>query len=300
MSRNPRGRATQLLVCVVMSWAALPVRAQVGMTFDSLEWMTAKATCIVRAEVFDVSVLPRSEGRLWFRALLRVHETLKGGPAEEVVYYAPGWPGQAHPLETLDADCLWFLGPWPEMNNGPVPEVGAFYGYQEWMDQAWFPLEDSQPYPHAVFTMDVQVLDTPAQILAHTRIFCASPPSEPLASAQFEIPREVALRTGRAGDANGLVVPVVPRLEALARAWIKCEAEWYPEPGGSEEWEPERLRAWRERATQINAAQTFAGLRAISAFKSAENIALLKSCAEGDSFDADWAQRILLEWGAVD
>lgn len=289
-----------LIAGLVLAWATMPARAQVGMTFDSLEWMAARATAIVRAEVFDVSVLPRGENGVWFRALLRVRETLKGSAAEEVAYYAPGWRGQAHPLETLTGECLWFLGPWPAMNNGPAPEQGAFYAYQEWAYQAWFSLDDSEPCSHKVFTMDLQVLDDAGQILELTRSCCASQADEPVLAVQFEIPREVALRTGRAGDANGLVVPRVPRLEALAVAWLRCEADWFPLPAGSESWQPEQLQDWRGRAATINGAQTIAGLRAIRSFRSERTIELVRACSQGDGYPADEARRILAEWGLDD
>jgi len=225
--------------------------AQVGHTAASVEWMTSSSDRVVRASIQELSLseAPTAGSDLPARrhaaVTLRVLETLKGERAERLTVAMPlhdseprlrEWQGRGTVL-------LWFLvrserGAQPEwrLNEGAVPGV--------------LPLELGRRVPRPVFSMDLRLLDTEARILAAVRAAARHRTDGPAPDYHpLPVPRDVMQRTGRAGDANAVIVPADARLERLGRRWSRP---------GHELW----LRQ--------------AGIEALRRFKSAANIALLK------------------------
>jgi hypothetical protein len=100
-----------------------------------------------------------------------------------------------------------------------------------------------------MFSMDFRILDDEDKILEAVKAEISRPHKRSEKSVGIDMPRDVAARSGRSGDANCLYVPVNDRLNELGRAWILSKEEW----------------------------MRLAGVQALGQFKSETNIGILNA-----------------------
>ena len=319
----------QILITVVAAALALAATgslAQSGYEACSLEWLVARADVVVRASVVSVthSTLDGDPGMV--TVTLKVQETLKGAPAEtrafnehsllvEPVYGA--W-------KDAQREQLWFLVRKPKREDAPgaSPTTPGDSSRQPLellglvrLGPAVFAEKAFTELPPPIFTMSLELLDKPQDILAAARrAVTEGNTGQPVRRHLIDLPRVVMQRSGRSGDANELVVPVDSRLESVARRLINSPAALVSAPGDSSAQDADVGKAqavarFRDAEKDRLRAE---GVKALQYFKSDENAGILKSLLkdkawridispEGDARNVYYIRKeaytILREWG---
>lgn len=270
--------------------------AQMGYTADSIDWLVADSDVVVRASVAEVKSTPvvqPQDGMYrnpedWKTVTLKVHETLKGDHDESLIFVErtlasykvyEGW-------RDAGREQLWFLvrkkeqdeddakagspsarlkpygGGWSVIRLGPpVPEEKGF---------------SSLPPP--IFTLDLKVLKEPEDILEAARVAVVEAGKrERIRSHAVELPHGIMQATGKSGDANSLIVPIVHRLEAAARHWIESPEEVPLRLGAVDPKDPKAIKF-------VSDLLRLEGVRALRHFKSDENVPILKGLLDNPAF----------------
>lgn len=260
--------------------------AQMGYQACSLEWLVADSDVVVRASVAGVERAPvvhEDDGvfrnpEVWKTVTLRVRETLKGEPAGSLTFVertfafdqiVEGW-------KDAGREQLWFLvrdreregdgdevaarsrlrphgGGWSVIRLGPpVPEERGF-----------------RALPPPIFTMDLNVLEEPKEILEAARSAVAHAGQRGRTRGhEITLPRAIMQRSGTSGDANSLTVPTDPRLEALAQRLIESPGDFLSKAE----------RPFYRDSLRLE------GAKALRHFPNEENIPLLKSLLHDPAF----------------
>ncbi len=128
-----------------------------------------------------------------------------------------------------------------------------------------------------VFSMDLTVLRTPAEVLERAKEFLKSTPTAP-ALYQMVLPGTFAHEAGFASAlADFIIVPVVPELENVARRMIERPESLVPPIEVPPEATPRERKAYEIRHAFDVAMFRKEGIGALGHFKSARNIELLQS-----------------------
>jgi hypothetical protein len=263
--------------------------AQIGLTHRSLDAKVAQADLIVRAKVDNVVRGKVSEQRVWLDVTLKVEEALKGIAPEQLTVGLETLKGDERWEQFAEAgqEQLWFLMdskrpiPGEDPEDAPILTKHAYKPIDYWFrirlgpevaDETSF----SRP-PPPLFTMDFEVLTKPEEVVAATRRIVGIEPKECPGLYSFRIPRSLAERVGRSGDANSFIVPADRRLEKLAHRLIASPEELLPK---AEDWpaktpkERARNASWLRFAANRLRAE---GATALQTFESKENIERLKA-----------------------
>ena len=169
--------------------------------------------------------------------------------------------------------------------------------------------------PPPIFTMNLELLDRPQDILAAARRAATeSNAGQPVRQHLISLPRDVMQRSGRSGDANSLVVPADSRLESAARRLIESPGALLPAPGDASAQDADAGKAQavaRARESEKDWLRA-EGVKALRYFKSDEHVGILKSLLkhkawrtdispEGDTSNVYYIRKeaytILREWG---
>jgi hypothetical protein len=259
---------TLFVAMLVLAGGPGRVFAQYGADFESIEWIIASSDVVVRATVEDLAFkdfVPAFGDGQWVTITLKVEATLKGKAPEKIVLIVkrlrgektlPNWKQSSQSV-------LWFLNDIgdrpekipPDFPTGAQGRLRLRSGPGKIDEQLWLRnyLELGSPktgrrVPYPVFSMDLQVLADEDKIVEAVKAEAARQEKEAIRSICIPIPYDVANRTGRAGAANQLTLPINGRLEQLAHGWVAAKDGW--------------LRQ--------------AGVQALSPLKSEANIAILK------------------------
>lgn len=213
------------------------VSAQIGITHPTLESKAGQAVAIycghitkVKREVLVAKnqSLPDgsaySDGVVVYRFQLRIAETLKGKPTRTIALSrkTSAYDRRIDAWADACTDFLWFIGPPRKPRNSkPIHDQppGPSWNFLR-LDKPVAP-ERSYSKPHAlpIFSMNLQVLRTPKTVLAAARTFGKKHP-KPVPVISVDFPRSLAGLGKGAGDANRIILPVVPELEGIARRMI--------------------------------------------------------------------------------
>jgi hypothetical protein len=258
--------------------------AQVGYTPASVEWLTASSDVIVRASVAELAFKDRApmpgetESQWqWVTVTLKVHSTLKGKPPQTTGFVVEQLRGSETLLNwrKTGQPLLWFLVDLGDKKDKLPPDFPAQAQGKLHLREAGAKITNSsvlelgspktgKRLPSPVFSMDFTVLDEEHKVLDAVKTEVERQHRGEPRAIRIMMPREVAQRSGRSGDANGLVVPVNGRLEQLARVWVRSKEEW--------------LRA--------------AGVKALGEFKSEANVAILKSMLDDRAWWGEEKERV--------
>jgi len=268
-----------------------PSGAQVGKTYRTLEARIQQADIVVRGDIADLKrtvLVPRMGKRdntIWpdgiveYRITVTRQETLKGAPPAKLVLVreTSDYDTRFDAWQKAHTSFLWFVGhsegavtaAWETLRLGPpVPNESSY-------------VSDAPP----LFAMDFSVLRDPTTILSRARAFAARKQNGEQVQ-QFMISHGIAERCSPSGDANSVVVPVNPALEAVARTLIA-----HPERSLSKEEEAARNPALLEELRLL-------GIGALRHFPSASNAKLLKTEAQKAPTETERTQatEILQNW----
>jgi hypothetical protein len=243
--------------------------AQYGYSPSCIEWLTASSDVVVRATVAELAFKDRApmpgeaESQWqWVTVTLKVQSSLKGKPPQTIVFVVEQLRGSETLLnwrKTTQAN-LWFLVDLGDKKVNLPPDFPAQAQGKLYLRDAGAKITNSsvlelgtpktgKRLPSPVFSMDFTVLDEEHKVLEAVKTEVERQHKGEPRAIGIMMPREVAQRSGRAGDANSLTVPVNGRLEQLARLWVRSKEDW--------------LRA--------------GGVKALGEFKSEANVAILKS-----------------------
>jgi hypothetical protein len=202
---------------IATSTGAGAARAQQGYSPSSREWLTASSDVVVRATVADLAFQDREPEvpgipSEWqhVTVTLKVLAPLKGKPPDAIVFVVdqprgaetlPAWKKSGQPV-------LWFLVERPKgkQNRGKLrPRDDVLIGTSA---VELGSAERKQKVPRPVLTAELKGLDHEDAILDAVKAEVARRgPGRETRSVRVLISREVAQLTGRAGDANELIVP---------------------------------------------------------------------------------------------
>lgn len=262
-------RRVPLFIILGIAWSA--PHAQRGRSYHTIESRVAAAESVHLGKVVKFEMIdpgsPASASQLTKHATYRfqvsVEETLKGAPAKRLALTS-GVPfvGDASVLIRERTPILFFI-----VAGDPVKQEIA---YPRWQVQTLAP---STCHLNAVqvkdgiklFSMDFAVLKTKDEILRLARGFARKYPQGIQETVLVHVDQDVAARGGPPADANGVLVPVVPELEQLARNLII-------DPYGALRSAPRP----NELANLHAAWYRKQGLELIRPFKSERNIAIVK------------------------
>jgi hypothetical protein len=260
-----------------------------GYHADSLEWLVASADVVVRASVAEVLREPSADDdqRDWATVTLKVHETLKGDAmtvtfSERKLTFDKRYEG----WREANSEQLWlFVRNEKFDETAKTEDRGPDQRFPLRMrDWGWSlvrlgppdPVEkDVKSSPPPVFTLGLQVIEKPPEILAAARAAAKQSPGRAAENGHLiNLPREVMQRSGRNGDANSLTVPIDAHLETLARHFIKSPRDFLVRARGFKD-EAARLDYERWELSEANLLR-HEGVKALAHFKSDDNVALLK------------------------
>ena len=254
-----------LLAIVVTANGAVgqPLYAQKGYSPSSVEWLTASSDVVALASVADVAYKDRTPGPgetrsewQWVTVTLKVRTTLKGKAPETLVFVVERQRGDNTFSRWKESgqSVVWFLEEIGDKKEELPPDFPAVpEGQPRLRKSPRGEIELGSPktgkrVPQPVFSMDFRVLDEEDKIVEAVKAEVARREKGPARVIWIPMPRDVAERSGRSGDANQLGVPVNSRLEELGRGWVGSKEDW--------------LRR--------------AGVQALAQFKSEANAAILK------------------------
>jgi hypothetical protein len=209
--------------------------AQIGYTPSSIEWLTASSDVVVRATVSDLAFSDRepevpSLPSEWqhVTVTLKVLTTLKGKPPESIMFVVD----QPRGVETLQAwkksaqPVLWFLieNVKDEKKRGKLRSRDDHF-----LDASTVELgsaERKQKVPRPVLTVSLKALDQEDAIVDAVKAEVARRgQGRETRFVRVPISREVAQLTGRAGDANELIVPAADSPVSIE---IAADKKQYP------------------------------------------------------------------------
>jgi hypothetical protein len=218
MRINPGSRICRLrlvLSTTLLVWTAVTARGQpIVEDIDSVEWMAADSSLIVRGTVIAEQIKEEPEGYVWHKVAFRVDETLKGEHRPTLQFIVQ--------TNTIDKE----IGQWRDESRPLLaflddsPRVVARWRSKNW---ARFPFAPRTGYCNGSF-LELGRQGAPA---CYTLDFRALRGTEPILEATRNAIRGLAI-TARIcshafmipGDSlKRLTVPVDSRLEAQARKW---------------------------------------------------------------------------------
>ena len=296
------------LLPITLAWSLLGglASAQVTRGYITIESRVGESQSAYVGTIAAVTNLDTAAiGRFELELTVDVSEVLKGDktttlrlgmktvlPLECLEAYAkhqtrflwfvmPKWPGGAAFDSWVVADdrstssLVW---DWRRLG----PEVSEHKGFSSQQDGI------------NLFSMDFQVLDTPAKIVAVARGYAAAHPGLQ-ESLGFDIPWSIAALCGPPSEiANQFYVPIVPELETGARNLLtNPKALLSRGAGGRLGVRPENADTYTENEL---ATLRRSGIKALAHFKSSENTALLKRYRDDPSV-RDNVYEVLVAWG---
>jgi hypothetical protein len=267
---------------LLLALAAGCSQGQTTVTFRSLEARISQTRWVVRGTIThqekSVIVAPgghSTDGTVWpdgivvYKATVNAEEVLKGPQRKQIVLQRQTSAFDKRFEQWRDAHTafLWFVGDDAPPSNTETSEEAASPSWDALRlappvaaEKVYVDVEDAPP----VFGMDFTVLSTPAVILARARAF-AKRCNRTAALHTFTIPSAVAKQCGSTGDANFLVVPVLPSLERIARRMVTAPQGFVP---GEE----------RSRLDSLTRSQLrLGGVDALRYFRSPTNVRFLKA-----------------------
>ena len=269
-----RGPAPFLFAILVLASgvASQELYAQIGYALTSVEWMTASADVVVLASVADLVRKDRApqagEARSqwqWATVTLKVQTVIKGKAPESIVFVEerPRGDDTFSRWKESGRSTLWFLEDIGDKKDDLPPDFPTLPKGQPRLRKRE-DIELTSPMtgkrvPQPVFSMDFSVLDDDEKIIEAVKAEVTRRDKGPARILWLPMPRGVAARSGRSGDANQLGVPVNSRLEELGRVWVSSKEDW--------------LR--------------LAGVQALAQFKSGGNAAILKRLLDDE---ASWIE----------
>ena len=201
---------------LVLSTAATATGQPIVEDIDSVEWMAADSSLIVRGTVIAEQINEEPAGYVWHTVAFRVEETLKGQHRPTLKFIVQ--------TNTIDKE----IGRWRDERRPLLaflddsPRVVARWGSRKWARYPFAPrtgyrkgsfIELGRQGLPACYTLDLRALAGTEPILEAARSAIHGPVSTArLYSHSFMIPGENLKR---------LTVPVDSRLEAQARRWIR-------------------------------------------------------------------------------
>ncbi len=259
--------------------------AQMGYTQASIEWLVADSDVVVRASVVDVSPERPDREReelVWKTITVDVHETLKGSHVKllDFAYLSHAQARMFEDLKHSRREFLCFLMRGDRHPDAMGEEEMARVHVLGWMNSLvrLGPPIPEHRLPPPLFTVDLRLLKEPAEVLRAARAAVAEEGKGRRATNHgVTLPRGIMQATGRSGDANLLVVPVDPRLEAAARRWIESPGAIPRRLGVVEAGDDRNLRHYAD-------SLRLEGVRALRHFRSDENAAILKGMLGDDAF----------------
>jgi hypothetical protein len=261
-------------ILVVSEVGSRPLYAQIGYTPLSIEWLTASSDVVAVASVADLASEDRKpepgETRSqwqWVTVTLRVRATLQGKAPETVVFVVerPRGDDTFSRWKESGQSVLWFLEERGDKKEELPPDFPALpKGQRRLLKSLRGEIVLGSPktgkcVPRPVFSMDFSILDEEDKIIEAVKAEVARRDKAPARLLWIRMPYEVAARSGKAGGANQLGVPVNSRLEELGRGWVGSKEAWLRE----------------------------AGVQALTQFKSEANAAILKRLLDDE---ASWIE----------
>ncbi|MDF1853448.1 MAG: hypothetical protein P1U85_21605 [Verrucomicrobiales bacterium] len=265
------------------------VDAQIGYTLHNLESLISGADLVVCATVIKTDLHEAiDDQRAWIDVTLAAEDTLKGPSQKSVTIAYEVFKGDERWEQFIKSkqQQLWFLTASQKVISGQSDEeieVRTRHPYQTERAWPWIRLSEEVPGeksytrpPPPLFTMNFDLLLEREPILAAARSAIKNAPEKFSGYHSLRIPRQLAQRTGRSGDANVFIVPADHRLEALAIRMIQSPEIILQEDGETETTfseNKEAKQAWDEFSANLLRAE---GVEALAPFESEENIELLK------------------------
>jgi hypothetical protein len=216
--------ASAILMCMAAPAYGQPLFGRL----DSIEWMAADSSLIVRGTIETLSTEKDPDGSLWHTVRFRVQETLKGDRQPSVQFLMRSndiprevelideWKSREEPLLVFlsKSKCLVARGNRRHARYDFAPRTG-------FRDQSLVALKSENENP--VLTMAQQALSR-EDIVEATKAAIAFPgDGATLCSHSFLLPADLVRDTYwvQTGGGVKLSVPIDSRLEAQARRWIK-------------------------------------------------------------------------------
>ena len=199
---------------------ASPARGQpIVEDLDSLEWMAADSSVVVRGTIIVHKSEEESPGLVWHTITLRVDETLKG-PHRPTISCAVGsntiekelarWKQSGRPVLAFLEDSRYVFSRWRYREYLRFPLAPR----KAWVKGSFVEL-DPATRP-GVYTLDLKPITQPEEILRAAREAIAVPPaSGKICGYWFSLPHQAGLKR--------LTVPIDARLEAKALRWIRSD-----------------------------------------------------------------------------
>jgi hypothetical protein len=200
---------------MLLLWTAAARGQPIIENIDSVEWMAADSTLIVRGTVIAEHKSEQPEGFVWHTVAFRVDETLKGEHRSALRFIVQ--------TNTIDKE----IGRWRDERRPLLaflddsPRVVARWHSRKWARYRFAPrtgyrkgslLELGREGAPSAYALDLRALARSEPILEATRNAIHGPSSTAtLFSHSFMIPGDGLKR---------LTVPVDSRLEAQARRWV--------------------------------------------------------------------------------
>ncbi|MGH7173417.1 MAG: hypothetical protein ACRELF_05275 [Gemmataceae bacterium] len=244
-----KAATTSFLVAILVVASGVgsrEIHAQTGHCPLSVEGMTACSDVVVVASVADLACKDRppeaGEERSrwqWVAVTLKVRTALKGvrDATKPIVFVLQSDYGVEELVKRKKSGQakLWFLkdiGSWKEdLPPGFPAQAKGKPLLRIFADLELASLETTNRIPKPVFSMDFRVLDKSNKIVEAVKVEAARRYKGQARLIWISMPRDVAARSGRSGDANELGVPVNARLEELGRVWVGSKEDWLRQAG---------------------------------------------------------------------
>lgn len=251
------------LAAFVLALAAPVATAQLGPVAQvSIESRVARADRVVRARIADIQRLPGEGDMHWQQVTLRVAETIKGEPAEELTFFhqTDGSFDRYRPIMDAEHAYMWFLVSPQRFETGgrgriaddfpeqatllPVTGGEIPLGRPIELDRGWKP-------PDPAVSMDLTTPRTPDAILRKARDAAAHEREhgEPTAHYPIDIAGlDPARVTTISPDGNSVLMPVDARLERIAHQLVATPEAFAAPLASSADDEAQRRHAWATTA----------------------------------------------------
>ena len=191
-----------------------------GEHLDSIEWMVADSSLIVRGTIIGLETETK-DSSLWRTVTFRVDETLKGEhrPTLRFIVWTntvekevDRWKDQGLPLLAFLDESRCAVAQFRQ------PEYGRFPFAPRHGDRklSFIALDPKGAGP--AYTLDLRALTSPEEILRATRAALAMPPEPGRRCSSW-------LRFPGHGDLLRVTVPIDSRLEAKAGEWVRSEVK---------------------------------------------------------------------------
>jgi hypothetical protein len=280
---------------------AMPAFAQTGYTTITLEGLVARSELVVRARVATLSRHDVQDGRSQMTVTLKVLETIRGRDAKmfkfdretlrsERIFEAWRDAGREH---------LWFFTrdeTAEQRRAGGDESRGARIPLSFWTvvrlappvaEEAGFGRPGQGPWSLPIFGRDLSLLSEPLAILKAARDAATEWRGRPAPELHhIDLPGAVMMRSGRSGDVNRLDVPICPDLEALARRMIQSPGDFVAQSDFRPPTNAAERKSVEEWVQTTRDQMRREGVRGLSHFRSAENIALVKTLLDDPAYQA--------------